>query len=334
MATIYEVSKLAGVSLATVSRVVNKNNSVSDKTRLKVLKAMEQLRYKPNLVAKSLASSRSDCVGVLVSEIYGSFYGGIMSGVESVLRKADKHIVVTAGHNEEQREKDDIEFLISRNCDALILHVEALSDEYLINLCQGKTPVVILNRHIPEVAEYCISLDNELGGYLATKYILEQGHTNIAYISGPKRKVDALERLAGHKRALNSYGVNFDPESVYEGNYLQVGGSAGINYFLENDIHFTAVVCANDEMATGAIATARENGLDIPRDVSIFGFDNVTFASYTYPTLSTINYPISDMGKMAAKAVLKRVYKQEDMVLQNIFEPEIVERNSVRKIER
>ena len=202
MATIYEVSKLAGVSLATVSRVVNKNLNVSDKTRQKVLKAMEQLSYKPNLVAKSLASNKTDCVGVLVSEFYGSFNGGIMSGVESVLRKADKHIIVTAGHNEEQREKDDIEFLISRNCDALILHVEAVSDEYLINLCQGKTPIVILNRYIPKLAEHCISLNNELGGYLAAEHLLKRGHRNIAYISGPSRKVDAQERLQGHKRAL------------------------------------------------------------------------------------------------------------------------------------
>jgi LacI family transcriptional regulator len=332
MATIYEVSKLAGVSLATVSRVVNKNTSVSDKTRAKVIKAMDLLNYKPNLVAKSLASSRSDCVGALVSEIYGSFYGGIMSGVESVLRKADKHIVIAAGHNEEQREKDGIEFLISRSCDALILHVEALPDEYLINLCQDKIPVVILNRYIPQIAEHCISLDNELGGYLATKYILEQGHTDIAYISGPERKADAKERLMGHKRALEEFGVDFDLKRVYEGNYLQVGGSAGIKHFLNNSIYFTAAICANDEMATGAIATARENGLSIPDDVSIFGFDNVTFASYTYPTLSTINYPIQDMGKMAAMAVLKRVYNKGDFVIQNVFEPQIVERNSTRSL--
>ena len=332
MATIYEVSKLAGVSLATVSRVVNKNLSVSEKTRQKVLKAMEQLDYKPNLVAKSLASNRSDCVGVLVSEFYGSFYGGIMSGVESVLRKADKHIVVTAGHNEEQREKDDIEFLISRNCDALILHVEAVSDEYLINLCQGKIPVIILNRHIPKIADRCISLDNELGGYLATKHVLEKGHTQVAYISGPKRKADAQERLVGHKRALQEFNVAFDQARVYEGDYLQIGGSAGIKYFLENDIEFTAAICANDEMATGAIATARENNLDVPNNISIFGFDNVVFASYTYPTLSTINYPVQDMGKMAAKAILKQVYKVDMPDIQNVFEPEVVERNSVKSL--
>jgi LacI family transcriptional regulator len=332
MATIYEVSKLAGVSLATVSRVVNKNRGVSEKTRSKVLKAMEQLNYKPNLTAKSLASSRSDCVGVLVSEFYGSFHGGIMSGVESVLRQSDKHIVVTAGHNEEQREKDDIEFLISRNCDALILHVEAVSDEYLINLCQGKVPVVILNRYIERIAEHCISLDNELGGYLATKHMLEKGHRDMIYISGPSRKTDSRERLHGHQRALKEFNIGFDHTRVYEGDYMQTGGCAGLNYFLDKKINFSAAICANDEMATGAISAAREKGLNVPNDVSIFGFDNVVFASYTYPTLSTINYPVRDMGKMAAEVILQRVYKQQRSAIQNIFKPEVVARNSVKVI--
>jgi LacI family transcriptional regulator len=237
---------------------------------------------------------------------------------------------VTAGHNEEQREKDDIEFLISRNCDALILHVEAVSDEYLINLCQGKTPIVILNRYIPKLEEHCISLNNELGGYLATEHLLKKGHRKIAYISGPNRKVDAQERLQGHKRALETYKVNFEPEYVYEGDYMQIGGSAGMTHFLERKLDFTAVVCANDEMATGAISTAREQGLTIPNDLSIFGFDNVVFSSYTYPTLSTINYPVKAMGKMAAEMVLKRVYKEQRTAIQNIFEPEVVERNSVK----
>ncbi len=329
MATIYEVSKLAGVSLATVSRVMNKNSNVSTKTKQKVLTAMEQLGYRPNSVAQSLASSRSNCVGVLVAELQSPFYGSMMGGIESELRAAHKHIVVTASHCDEEQEKEDIEFLIGRNCDALILHVEAVSDEYLINLCKGKTPVVILNRYIPEIADNCISLNNELGGYLSTKAVLEAGHRDIVYIAGPNQKKDAKERFLGHARALQEFAIEASPDRVFFGDYLQSGGTKGIEHFLNKDIHFTALICANDEMATGAMLTARQHNIDIPTEISIMGFDNVLFSSYTHPTLSTIDYPISEMGGMAAKLVLKTVYNEKIGDISRVFEPKAVIRESV-----
>ena len=153
MATIYEVSELAKVSLATVSRVMNGNARVSDKTRDKVLAAMKELGYRPNTIAQSLASNRSNCIGLLVSEIHGPFFGQMMSGVETEIRKAGKHVIITTGHSEEDKEKDGIEFLISRNCDAIIVHVEALSDEYLIELCKGTTPVYLMSRFVSEIKE-------------------------------------------------------------------------------------------------------------------------------------------------------------------------------------
>ena len=332
MATIYEVSKLAGVSLATVSRVMNKSSNVSDKTRDKVNAAMEQLGYRPNAVAKSLASNRSNCIGVLVSELHGPFYGTMMGGIESEFRVADKHIVVTASHAELEREKDDIEFLISRNCDALILHVEAVSDEYLLSLSKGKTPIFVLNRLVPGMEDNCICLDNELGGYLATKAMLEKGHRDMVYISGPEWKADAQGRLAGHRRALREIGIVPDPEREYFGNYLQTGGCAGMEHFLSKQLAFSAVICANDEMATGAMATAREHDLDIPGDISVMGFDDVIFSSYTYPKLTTIKYPIGEMGVMAARQVLKTVYKTTQKPVKNLFEPELILRDSVKSL--
>ena len=209
MATIYEVSNLAGVSLATVSRVINKNTRVSDKTRQKVENAMSELGYRPNSIAQSLASNRTNSIGILVSELHGDFFGQMMAGIEVELRAAGKHVIITTGHCEENKEKDGIEFLISRNCDAIILHVEAVTDEYIIDLCKGKIPVYIINRLVKEISENCISLNNELGGYLATQAIIDQGHSNIAYIAGPQGKRDSQERLAGHKRALKNNNISY-----------------------------------------------------------------------------------------------------------------------------
>src|SRR6188472_1000919 len=165
MANIYEVAELAGVSLATVSRVINPGAKVSDKTRQKVLDAMQTLGYRPNSIAQSLATRSSNSVGVLVSELHGPFYGAMLSAIEETLRAAGKFVLVAAGHNNEEQEREAIRFLISRNCDAVIAHVEALSDKFLVEQNE-QSPLIIVNRKVRGLADRCFSLNNELGGYL------------------------------------------------------------------------------------------------------------------------------------------------------------------------
>lgn len=329
MATIYEVSKLAGVSLATVSRVMNDSDKVTSKTRLKVESAIKKLGYRPNSIAQSLASNRSNSVGVLVPMFSGPFFGNMLSGIETEIREAGKHVIMTAGHSDEVSEVAGIEFLLSRNCDALILRVDAVSDDYLINLNKGPVPVVLLDRLVPEMVEHCIFLDNEMGGYLATKAVLVLGHKKVAYISGPLWKTDAQDRLKGHKRALAEFGLSYDPNSLYEGNFQEEGGYRGMEHLLQMGGRNSAVVCANDEMAAGALGVAREKGLVIPDDVSVMGFDNMFFTRYFRPKLSTVNNPVSEMGQMAARCVLKKVYDRKDLKIQHIFEPELVMRSSI-----
>lgn len=329
MATIYEVSELAGVSLATVSRVMNKNARVSDKTAAKVLAAMETLGYRPNSIAQSLASSRTNSVGVLVSEFSGPFFGSMMQGIETRFRASGKHVIIAAGHSDEAKEIEGIEFLISKKCDALILHVESVPSHYLIELAKRDIAFVLVNRYIPEISDYCISLNNELGGYLATKFVLEKGHREIAYISGPLWKCDAKDRYKGHQRALKEFDLSQDQDLFFEGDFHEESGCQGMRHVLAQHKPFTAVICSNDIMALGAITVAREHGLDVPNTLSVMGFDNVMFAGYILPKLTSINYPIYEMGAMAARQVLKQVYKEDDENLQLIFEPKLVERDSV-----
>ncbi|MDO6445219.1 LacI family DNA-binding transcriptional regulator [Colwellia sp. 1_MG-2023] len=329
MATIYEVSELAKVSLATVSRVMNGNARVSEKTRNRVLSAMKELDYRPNSIAQSLASNRSNCIGLLVSEIHGPFFGQMMSGVETELRAAGKHVIITTGHSEEDKEKDGIEFLISRNCDAIILHVEAVSDEYLVELSKGKTPIYLISRHVEGLPDNCISLDNELGGYIATQSLIEKGHRNIAYLAGPQYKADAIARLQGHKRALSENNIALNEKLIFEAEFKEQGGIAGLRYFLQEKAEFSALVCANDEMASGAMTYAREHNLHMPEDLSVIGFDNVVFAPHLYPKLTTVDNPVNKMGSMAAKLVLKDVYQQEQHNIQQLFEPSLIMRDSV-----
>lgn len=329
MATIYEVSKLSGVSLGTVSRVINNHPSVSEKAREKVTLAIKQLDYRPNSIAQSLASNKSNCIGVLVGQFDGTFYGEMMDGIESGLRSSNKHVVFTASHCSEEAEKEAIEFLISKNCDALILYVEAVSNEYLIELNKGKTPIIILNRHITAMAEQCFSLDNVFGGYIATKAVIEKGHTDLVYISGPQKKEDTQGRLAGHQKAVKEFSISFDDTRIFEGDYLQSSAVAAIEHFIANKINFTAVICANDEMAIGAIAILRDKGFNLPQDISVMGFDNAMFSSYSYPTLSSVNFPLKEMGLMASKYILNHFYHQSTDVITNIFKPELIMRDSV-----
>lgn len=328
MVTIKQVSERAGVSSATVSRVINNTDTVKEKTRELVLKAMQELGYRHNVLAASLASNKTNTIGYVVPELHGSFFGAMMGGSEHVLRQANKHMFVATGHSDEKKEKQEIEALLSRRCDALILHVEAVSDEYLISLVEQDVPLVIVNRYIESIRDNCISLNNLQGGYLATKHLTDIGHKNIAYISGALFKADGIKRLNGHRQALEEADIPYDSAWMYEGDFQAKSGEQGIFDLHQRGIPFTAVACANDEMASGAINALRELGKRVPHDVSVIGFDNIDFASYLTPGLTTIDYPVKEIGTMAAHWILNRAYGDHKMSLQHILEPRLILRGS------
>lgn len=332
MPTIYQVAERAGVSLSTVSRVLNGKASVNKVLKERVEKAVKELNYRPNSVARSLANNRTDSVGVLVPELNAPFFGDLMQAVESTLRAADKHVIISVGRNCLETEKDAVEFLISRNCDALIMHAEALPDEYLLELNQSKLPVALVNRQVEGLPDACTSLDNEKGGYLATRHLLELGHKDIAYISGPTDKCDASLRLEGHKRALSEAGLPINPQLIFNGDYSEEDGKIGLLELMARDVPFTALVCANDWMASGAISCARDLGMSLPHDLSVVGFDDVVFAHHVFPRLTTVSNPIAEMAEMSAKYILNKVYGQANNV-QLYFEPSLVVRESTVKHE-
>lgn len=310
---------------------MNNSSKVSPKTREKVLAAMAELNYQPNSIAQSLASRRSNCVGVLVSELHGPIFGSLVSSIEQELRLAGKFTIFAVGHSDEAEEIEGINFLISRNCDALILHLEAVTDDYLRGLLDGDMPFVLINRDVKGLENNCISLDNERGGYEATRHLLELGHREIVYISGPLTWGDASDRLAGHKRALAEYKVDFEPNLVVEGDFMVPSGYRLMQEIFERGVTFSAVVCANDEMAVGAMEVIREHGRSIPDDLSVIGFDNVRWAPFLSPKLTSVNYPIREMGAMASRWVQKHVYDDNGVDIQTFFVPELVIRESTAR---
>lgn len=332
MATIYEVAELAGVSVATVSRVLNGNAKVSDRTKEKVITAVRTLGYVPNSIAQSLASNRTNRVGVMVSELHGPFFSSMLAVIEDELRQVNKHAVITTGHSDEAKEKDAIEFLRSCRCDVLILCVDAVSDEYLVELSQQNVPFVIINHDVSALSDRCFSIDNELGGYLATKAAIDHGHRNIAYVAGPDFKEDARLRLAGHRRALAENSIEWDPELLVMGDYHEESGRHAFFQLYKRNVTFSALVCANDDMAAGAMFAARDQGLELPEELSIIGFDDLLYSRYTYPQMTTVNNPIAEMGLMAARWVLKNIYDLSiKRSIQNRFQPQVIFRDSLAR---
>lgn len=329
MATIKKVSELAGVSLATVSRVINNTGQVKQKTREKVEAAMQSLGYRPNFIARSLASNKSNTVGYVVPELHGTFFGDMLSATEKCLKQANKHMFISAGHSNEQDEINAIESLWDRRCDALILHLEAVSNEYLVELAESGLKFLVVNRFVEEIADRCVSINNKLGGYLATQELIRHGHTDIAYISGNLWKNDAAQRFAGHRQALAQAGIDFNRLLTFEGNFKSDSGYLGMIGFLEGPVLPTAVVCGNDEMAFGAMQAIREQGFDIPKHISVVGFDNIEYTRFTYPRLSTINYPMDRIGEAAASWVLHHVYDEVPKPELTLLDPEFVPRDSI-----
>ncbi len=333
MITIKEVSELAKVSQSTVSRALNGHPTVKESNRKKVFDAIEQLGYKPNAFAQALASSRSNSIGMLVGSLDGPFYGPLMHHAENTVRESNIHLIVTSGLESHSREVDSINFLRSKQVDGLIIHSDMLSDDELIEVIEKTPSTIILNRYIPEVADKCIFIDNELGGYLATKHMLDNGHTKVACITGQLSKIDSRDRLQGYRNALTERGINYDTNLIVEGRFDHE--DRGLNHtcarrLLDRDPDITAIFCHNDNIALAVYDVAYERGLEIGKDISVVGFDNDSHSQHIRPKLTTVNFPVLEMGREAAQGVIALVHKQE-RPLKHKLTPELVVRDSVGK---
>lgn len=329
MATIKDVSRLANVSTATVSRVLNGGVSVSEAKRVAVLEAVHRLGYEPNAFARSLVTNRSGAIGVIVSEVSSGVYGAFVQGIESVVEAQGMHMIVSSGHGQAKREAQAFEFLRQRRTDALILQLDATSDAELRAWFDEGVPIVAMGRCIPSHDDRCIRLDNLAGGYLATRHLLDRGHRRIAHISGRMSSRDSIDRLDGYRRALQDAGLPFDADLVVPGDFVEEGGRDAMQRLLEREDGLTAVFAANDQSAAGALFALRDAGLRVPEDVSLVGFDDTLLAHYLYPALTTVRQPLVEMGQAAAWLALASLGEDVRREVTKRFDPVLVERDSV-----
>ena len=329
--TIKEVSELAKVSQATVSRTLNNHPTVKEANKIKVYAAIEKLGYKPNAFARALASNRSNSIGMLVGSLDGPFYGPLMHYAELTLRKKNLHLIVTSGQESKETEMDSINFLQSRQVDGLIIHSDMLSDNEIIKISKQTKNIVILNRYIPELSKQCICIDNELGGFLATTHLLECNHKNIACITGQLSKIDSRNRLQGYRKALSEYGIAYNENLIAEGRFDHEGNHETTRRLLDRDPEITAIFCQNDNIALAVYDVCLERGLVVGKDISIVGFDNDTYSQHIRPGLTTVNFPIIEMGIESARAILSLV-NNEEYAIKYKLSPSLVIRDSVKNL--
>jgi len=332
MATIKDVAKLAKVSVATVSRVLNESSKVSDSARESVLAAMQQLAYRPNANARALVNQASDTIGLLVGDVSDPFFGALAKAVETVARESGKHLLIGNGLYDAEKERQELELLISKRCDSLVVHAKALSDAELLEYADKVPGMVIISRYIEAIADRCVALDDQAGTRLATEHLISQGHSKIVHLKSSMGIADADEREQGYLQALNAAGIPHDPDYIEAGHPNELGGEQAMLNLLGRGIAFTAVVAYNDGMAAGAISVLADNGISVPEQVSVIGFDDVIFARFLRPKLTTMRYPV-DM--MAIKATRLSIDLVDGNPVANdrkhIFMPTLINRNSVSR---
>lgn len=335
MASIKEVSRHARVSPSTVSRVLNGTAPVNAETKERVLDAVKRLNYQPNAFARGLVTNRSGGVGVIINEISSPFHSAIVQGIETAVEAAGMHLIVSSGHNNAKLELNALQFILQRRPDALILHLEALSDAEFLDWLRTEAlqtlPIILVGRYIPELAEACVYLDNEMGGHLATKHLIEMGHKKIAHISGPLAMKDSRDRLQGYRRALEENQLSYNENLVVEARFTEKSGQQAMRRLLDRDLDLDAIFVANDQMAAGVLHTLRQVQKAVPETISIVGYDDLLIARYLYPALTTIRQPLAEMGEAAAKLALRALEHKEAEVRQK-FEPELIQRQSVLRL--
>ncbi|GLQ72834.1 HTH-type transcriptional repressor PurR [Vibrio penaeicida] len=333
MATIKDVARLAGVSTTTVSHVINKTRFVAETTQEKVKKAVEELNYAPSAVARSLKCNTTRTIGMLVTQSSNPFFAEVVDGVESYCYRQGYTLILcnTGGIYEKQR--DYIRMLAEKRVDGILVMCSDLTEDLREMLdAHSSIPKVIMDWG-PESSQADKIIDNsEEGGYLATKYLLDNGHTDIACLTGHEEKVACIERVIGYKRALREYDIEFKQERILVGNFECDTAVLAADKILAMENRPTAVFCFNDLMALGVISRLQENGVRVPDDISIIGYDNIELSGYFSPPLTTVHQPKRRVGKTAFEILLQRIKDKEHD--KRIFEmhPEIVERSSVKKL--
>jgi len=331
VATIKDVARLAGVGLGTASRVISGKGSVSQDTIDKVRKAIDELGFRPSHAARTLLSGNSQMIGVYIPYLSGTFYTPILQSIYTALRAAGLNMVVAFGVGDGDARAQAIEgvnFLIERGCDGLVVMSNVLGDEDIVALGPYQAKVVVINHDFASIPRQCFTVDHDAGGRMAARTLLDLGHRKIAVIAGRAEAPDNRERIAGFMAELEAAGVDSGKVWMEDGEFTPEGGWACAERLLQSGYAFTALFCANDEMAVGALSCLQKAKVAVPEQVSVLGYDDTHSAEFTAPRLTSVHIPWSEMTLNGLNFLLNQCYALGRPV-ERMYQLHVAERESL-----
>ena len=345
-ATVADIAKRAGVSAATVSRVMNDADyPVRAELRARVLDAATQLNYKPNVFSQMLKGGSSREIGVIIPSITNPFYAQLVSAVEEECLHRGYTPIICSSQNSAELEKRHLENLERKQVEGVLLSCVHLNDMLLDTLAVSAKEYVLFDQTSPSYTGDCVGFDFFAGGYMATKYLLDCGHRDIAFISGPIDRPSRNQYFDGYRQALRDAGVRLNNRRVvlYSDSDMQTDASMETNFrcgresgriLMESDYLPDALVTINDMIAISVIKYFESEGIHVPRDISVIGFDDIAISSMVSPALTTIAQPATETGRLASRILLDRLEGKPVAEGRVILEPKLVERESVRRLHK
>ena len=331
--SILEVAKVAGVSPATVSRVLNNNLKVDPLLKNRVLEAVKELGYRTNYYAKALIEGKTNFIGMVLTRFEIRHYSSIVYGIESVLNKAGYRFFVTSGRYSHDRELEKIQLFLDLNFTGIIIVSVGLTDDEIVKLAGKGKPILIYDRLVRGLERNCIYYDNFENEKKITSLLIKYGHRKIAHITGPLSLPVYLDRKNGFISALADAGLKVFEDLICtcDQSTIDYGYRATLDLIKKNE-KFTALVCQNDPMAIGAISAINSYGLKVPDDISVVGFNDVPESRYITPPLTTVSFKNEQVGYLIGKKMLDMINGIE--ISYKLPKFEIIERKSVRKISK
>ena len=329
MSSIKEVAREAGVSTATVSHVINNTRYVSDEVRARVMTAIEQCRYYPNAHARSLASGKSKIIGLVISDIVNPFFPELVKSIEAAAFERGYDIMLSNTNYDTERTSHYVRRFIERKIAGVAVMTSEMDKKLVDELAHREVPVVFLDVGEPGLHMNNLRVDYDEGIEQAILHLVALGHRRIAYISGNPNLRSSQRRLDAFRKTMQQLFQDA-PELVFYGNFKIEGGQRAANEILATQAQDlpTAVVCANDLTAIGAIREFESAGLNVPRDVSVVGFDNIAFAALTKPALTTVNLPLGELGRRAIEVLIRSIEDSEQQGIEIRIPTDLVIRQS------
>ena len=334
MVTIKDVARVAGVSTSTVSRVVRKQGKVGKVCRTKVQKVIDELGYRPNINAQALVSKKSNSVGVVIPKVSLPFFGSLACGAEEAIKENNYRLLIINAFGSEQAELDAIDLLVQHRCGAIVFHSVHCNDETLCELAEKIHGLVFINRLISKISHRCVWLDNNTGAQEIARYLVNNGHKEIAVVTRKNVNPDAQVRLDGYRIAINNANLQLDNSLIGYGTVGDIdGGKEAIANLLDQGKRFSAVISYNDKMAIGVIHELHARGIRVPEDVSVVGYDDLILSVACLPELTTMHYPIIQMASYAANLAIELSDSEKSSGRTHLFMPHLVERDSVKSFD-